>query len=341
MPDLELGDRLLNSLGTNGQNLFDVNAPPSKKEEEEEILRDIMDEFEIEKIRNTMDESAQVPENIYFFYGGDGDQFVNALKFLSLSLVNREFGSFLLSDLGRQTVTQNKLSIHIESGEIFYDNHNTGENFLLSQQNGEAAYVPKTISYRNSFEAYISSFLPSFSIEGQEKFDLLAFKNSKYIFYRFNDFIKAYGNPRYKLLHTKKMLDTVHLQTVEQKNKQFLLEKIIHGIEFENLYATDFERKPEIMSTIEGNYRITRRIYQQLYLDFAERFADFIRSLSIFEQRDTEEDIRANGWRIEKISEVSDSQEMLKIFQDFYSLTGRLPLSNSLLVVPDGDAPPE
>ena len=32
---------------------------------------------------------------------------------------------------------------------------------------------------------------------------------------------------------------------------------------------------------------------------------------------------------------------MLKIFQDFYSLTGRLPLSNSLLVVPDGDAPPE
>ena len=42
-----------------------------------------------------------------------------------------------------------------------------------------------------------------------------------------------------------------------------------------------------------------------------------------------------------KISEVSDAQELLKIFQDFYSLTGRLLLSNSLLVVPDGDAPPE
>ena len=32
---------------------------------------------------------------------------------------------------------------------------------------------------------------------------------------------------------------------------------------------------------------------------------------------------------------------MLKIFQDFHSLTGRLPLSNSLLVLPDGDTPPE
>ena len=137
------------------------------------------------------------------------------------------------------------------------------------------------------------------------------------------------------------MLDTVGLQKVEQKNKQFLLEKIIHGIEFENLYATDSERKPEIMSTIEGNYRIARRVYQQLYLDSAELFADFIRSLSIFEQRDMDEDIRANSWGIKKISEVSDSQEMLKIFQDFYSLTGRLPLSNSLLVVSDGDAPSE
>ena len=143
-----------------------------------------------------------------------------------------------LTSVNKQWLKINKLSIHVELGEIFYDNHNTGENFynlLLSQQNDEASYAPKNFSYRNSSEAYISSFLQSFSIDDQEKFDLLPFKNSKYLFYRFNDFIKAYGNPRYKLLPTKKMLDTVGLQKVEQNNKQFLLEKIIHGIEFENL----------------------------------------------------------------------------------------------------------
>ena len=32
---------------------------------------------------------------------------------------------------------------------------------------------------------------------------------------------------------------------------------------------------------------------------------------------------------------------MLKIFQDFYTLTGRLPLSNSLLVLQGSDPPPE
>ena len=64
-------------------------------------------------------------------------------------------------------------------------------------------------------------------IDDQEKFDLLAFKNSKYLFYCFNDFIKAYGNPRYKLLHTKKMLDTVGLQKAEERNKQFSIEKLV------------------------------------------------------------------------------------------------------------------
>ena len=79
-----------------------------------------------------------------------------------------------------------------------------------------------------------------------------------------------------------------------------MLEKIIHIVEFENLHSTDSERKPEIMSTIEENYRIARRVYQQLHIDSAELFADFIRSLSSYKLQDMDEDIRANGWGIKK-----------------------------------------
>ena len=132
-------------------------------------------------------------QKIFIFYGGDSQPFVDALEFLGISHINREFAAFLLSDLGRKTMTQNKLSIHVESGDIFYDNHITEENFysfLLSQQNDEAAYVPKKFSYNNTFEKYITSFLQNFFIDDQEKFDLLSFKNSKYLFYRFNDLCK-------------------------------------------------------------------------------------------------------------------------------------------------------
>ena len=183
LPHLELGDKLADVLGTECENLFDANAPLSKKEEEDEILQNVIEEYDISGMKEKMDETGQVPESIYFFYGGDSQNFVDALEFIGLSPINREFAAFLLSDLGRQTMTQNKLSIHVESGDIFYDNHNTEENFysfLLSQQNDEAAYVPKRFSYSNTFEKYITSFLQMFSIDDQEKFDLLAFKNSKY-----------------------------------------------------------------------------------------------------------------------------------------------------------------
>ena len=142
MPELVPGDGILTSLGTEAEDLFNSDAPPSKKEEEDEILKKIMDEYKVENIGDTMDEKRTVPESIYFFYGGDSELFNNALEFLGLSPINREFGAFLMSDVGLKTMTQNKLSIHVDSGDIFYNNNNTGENFysfLLSQQNDEAA----------------------------------------------------------------------------------------------------------------------------------------------------------------------------------------------------------
>ena len=106
---------------------------------------------------------------------------------------------FLMSDLGRQVMTQNKLSIHVENGDIFQENHNTGGNFynfLSTQQNDDAAFIAKKFSYPNTFETQISRFLQAFSIDDIEKYDLYLHKNSKYLFYHFNDYIKAYGNDK-------------------------------------------------------------------------------------------------------------------------------------------------
>ena len=46
----------MTSLGTEAEDLFNNDAPPTEKEEEEEILQKITDKYEIEKIRDTMDE---------------------------------------------------------------------------------------------------------------------------------------------------------------------------------------------------------------------------------------------------------------------------------------------
>ena len=119
--ELELGDGLLETLGDNAKDLFQADNI-TNKEEEDLILEKIKDEYSFEDIKNCLDEEND-PENIYFFYGDESD---NSLEFIGLSPMNREFGAFLMSDLGRCVMVENKLSIHVESGDIFYENQNTG-----------------------------------------------------------------------------------------------------------------------------------------------------------------------------------------------------------------------
>ena len=112
-------------------------------------------------------------------------------------------------------MTSNSLSIHSEYGDIFYQNFNTGENFyhfILAGQNDQTASVPKRISYHHGFENYTQNFLPSFSIENVEKFDIHSNKNAKYLFYRFNDYIKTSGGKRKMIKHALKVKDLIGLE---------------------------------------------------------------------------------------------------------------------------------
>ena len=180
-----------------------------------------------------------------FFYGGENSNFNQSIEFSSPSNENREFIAFLISDQGHNLMTNNSSSIHIETGGIFYQNFNTGENFynlIRAQQDGQTALVPKQISSHRSFEKYTQNFLSSFSIDDVEKFDLYCNKNRKYLFYRFNNYIKISGGKRQTIEHTLKFKDSFDLKKNEERDAQFLVEKIIHGVEFKNPYENSIEK---------------------------------------------------------------------------------------------------
>ena len=134
--------------------------------------------------------------SLKFFFGFENNNFVHACKFLLLNEDSNEFISFLCSDMGQNIMTNNRLSIHVESGDIFYNDFNTQKkfyNFLLPQQDESKQFMPKRISYHYSFEKYVCSYLLSFSIEEIDKFDMLSNKNLKYLLYKFNDWIESMG----------------------------------------------------------------------------------------------------------------------------------------------------
>ena len=61
--------------------------------------------------------------------------------------------------------------------------------------------------------------------------------------------------------------------------------------------------------------------------------------MSPVELQDMDNNIKANGWGIKKITDVNNAEDFMTIFQTFYQLTGCYPLSNGLLVIPDSDPP--
>ena len=79
--------------------------------------------------------------------------------------------------------------------------------------------------------------------------------------------------------HTLKVKDLIALKKIEERDRQFLVEKIIHAAEFKNLYENSIKKKFEIIDTVESNYRIKRRVYQHLHADIADLFFKYIHSL--------------------------------------------------------------
>ena len=141
---------------------------------------------------------------------------------------NRQFIAFLVSDERQNIMVNHNHSTHFETGNIFYQNFNKTENFysfLIAQQDGKKAIIPKRFSYHFSFEKFINKYLPLFSIDDAEEFDLFANKNSKYLFYKFNDQIKALGGGKRIIRHTAKMKDSISLKKIEERDRQFLVEK--------------------------------------------------------------------------------------------------------------------
>ena len=185
--------------------------------------------------------------------------------------------------MGQNIITNNSLSIHVESGDMFYNEFNTEENsynFLLAQQDESKQFIPKRISYHYSFEKYIRSYLPSFSTEEIDKFEILSNKNLKYLLYKFHDWIESMHAEKILIRHNSKVKDEVGLQKIEEKNKQFLIEKIISEIEKKNRYSIETEKMPKIILEIDKDYRIHRRIYQSLFVKIAATFIQYMNTLT-------------------------------------------------------------
>ena len=92
-------------------------------------------------------------------------------------------------------------------------------------------------------------------------------------------------------------------------------------------YKYSIEKKLEIIETVDGNYRISRRVYRHLYGDINDIFIEYIHSLDIDEIQGLDDGLKTNRWGAKTLLEIEDAYELLTIFQIFYYFKGSVPLT--------------
>ena len=80
---------------------------------------------------------------------------------------------------------ENKLKIHIKSGNIFFNNLDTNESiygFFQQQENQSKAKINFEFSFTDSYEDYFDLLVQAFKGNKDQKYDVLTNKNSNIYF---------------------------------------------------------------------------------------------------------------------------------------------------------------
>ena len=100
---------------------------------------------------------------------------------------------------------RNKMSIHIEAGNIFFEIVNSGESILdfnAAQQNYDKKLLQIKFSYSKDYCSYVSEYLIMAIVSVIDiNYGLLTNKNTKF-FYSFNDRLDRKGFPVQYVRHT-------------------------------------------------------------------------------------------------------------------------------------------
>ena len=124
---------------------------------------------------------------------------------LDLDEENKTFIDLLHPKLANKFFFRTSFQIHIETGNIYYNNLNTNEPFTVFFKNNrtrQKKIINTTLSFTDFFSNYIREFLDDLYFGTSDRFDMLANKNVKYLFYRYNDFflLKKLTNNIFKAL---------------------------------------------------------------------------------------------------------------------------------------------
>ena len=233
----------------------------------------------IDKMTNILSriDIDKIPLELEFFGGGENQLSDNYVKALQLSP-----NYFIpIWEKYKEILLPNKLKIHVETGNIYYDNQNTNESiysFFSAQKDPDKAFIDFEFTFADSYEDYFEWLIVSFDSYEKTKLDILANKNSKFLFYRFNDFLlQRLREP--KLVRHYITDDYVALDRIQNQNWQYLIESILDACKSNNSGEANEIKKLKIVENSVENITICKKTYQSFYDQIAQNLINTINEL--------------------------------------------------------------
>ena len=149
---------------------------------------------------------------------------------LGISTSSDEFLDFLQSDVCADLMKNNKLKIHIESGNIYHEKMDTNESIYSISQNQEGE-TKKWIDFEfilsDDYNDYFMKYLVNIKDSEGERYNMLTNKNSVFLFCHFNDYLRQINEPMKPVRHSIMANDDTTLEILQNKNWQYFIERIL------------------------------------------------------------------------------------------------------------------
>ena len=271
------------------------------------------------------DRNSQLTFKFEFFQGGENDKFNSFMNKFGLTEENQKFIEFLQSEYCRKIFETNNLKIHIETGNIYYQDKDTNESifhFIQNQQNTTKGVISKDFKFSSNYKDYFQWILNQFDAHEKTNYDLLSFQNTKFLVYRYNDILLSGGNEIIKIRHSQLTNDYLAAAEIQNQDWQYFIERIL---EVSNQPNSINSQETLVKNTID-NITIAKKIYKTVFDTIANNFNLLIPDLSAEKIQDISE-----HFYFKKYS-YSDSVTDLNDWVSFYYSYGKFPGSSQELI---------
>ena len=197
-----------------------------------------------------------------------------------------QFVDFLQSDYYKEILQSNDLKIHIETGNIYYQDTETNKSiseFMKNQQDILKGFINTDFKFDGSYKSYFRWILNEFDAQQKTKYYIFSQKH-KIFSLSFSDFQNSIGKPLIRIRHSLVTDNYLAAEGTQNQNWQYFIERVKEVCKSKEIGSTIQPAEEFLLSTVE-NVTLTKKVCNMVYNMVARNFYSTILKLSVDEKK--------------------------------------------------------